>query len=286
MPGVERRPPKLLGVPHYVYARPLWWALKDTSGFRIQPENPAILAIQLRHQQLHGALLSPIDYARDYTMHRIIPDVAVSSRGKSNTILLAFEKGLRSIRTIAVNPAFTSEIVLTQVVLVEKYDIHPTFVPIASDTTRPQTDARLFVGDPVAFRNAPDAIDIVDEWTDMSELPYVHSLWVSRADALTASEIAAIVDAGKTGGSSFMELISKSLSTQAPPDESYEEHFSSFAYSFDEEKISGLTEFLRMAYYHGILHDVVDVKMHTIESKSTTLRTSLKKSLNFCPTTR
>jgi predicted solute-binding protein len=280
MPAVERAARKLLGVPHHVYTHPLWWLLKDHSGFQIQPDDPAHLAIQLRRQHLHGALLSPIDYARDYAVYRIIPHVAVSSRGKSNTILLTFAKGLRSIRTIAVHPASASEIVLTHVVLAEKYDIHPTFVPIASDTPQPQTDARLFVGDPISFRDVTDAIDIVDEWTDMSNLPYVHSLWVSRPDALTASEIAAIVDAGKTGGASFMDVISRSLTAQAIPAGSYEEFFSSFAYSLDEEEVSGLTEFLRMAYYHGILNDIADVKMHTMVSKSSTLLSSDSSTLN------
>lgn len=258
---------KILGVPQYIYTSPLWWALKEKPGFRIQSEIPANLAVKLRHKQLHGALLTPIDYARDYAMYRIIPHVAVSSRGRSNSILLTFTKGLRSIHTIAVNPTSTSEIVLTQIVLVEKYDLHPTFVPISPGMKHSQTDATLHVGDPTALPDSKDAIDIVDEWTDMSELPYVHSIWVSSADALTSSEMNTIVEVGRLGGSNPADVLTQALAqsgTVGWPTE----HFSSFEYSLDEEKVSALTEFLRMAYYHGILHDIADVKMHEFESDS------------------
>lgn len=259
MPSNESDSPKIVGVPKHVYAFPLWWNVREHPGFRIQSDIPANLAINLRYHNLHCALLTPVDYARDYAMYRIIPHVAVSSKGESKTILLTFSKKLHSLETIAVDPGSTSEIVLTQLVLAEKYNIRPTFVPTTHlNKERHRFDATLLVGDPAIVSDIPNAMDIVDEWGDISGLPYIHCIWASREDDLTSSEMRAIIDAGRVGSENPHEIIRTALNKP-----SHEEYLSNFEFSLNEEKTSAIGEFLRMAYYHGVLQDIPDVKLHS-----------------------
>lgn len=132
----EEQSPKILGVPSLSYTRPLWLPLRKRTEYNIHEDLPANLAIRLRNNSIHAALLSPTDYARDYAMYRIVPHAGVASKGESGTILLSFTKGLKSIQTVAVDPSSASEIVLCRIVLAEKYNISPSFVPVNTKLPR------------------------------------------------------------------------------------------------------------------------------------------------------
>ena len=238
--------PTILGVPTFLYAQPLWKPFQQHDGYSIRQDSSAQLALQLRNRTLDAALLSPIDYAKDYAEYRIVPRVGVSSKGETGTVLLLFPKGLKSIRTIAVDPSSTSEIVLCRIVLTEQYDISPTFVPVPGKLVAPHegTDATLLVCERPF--DVPGYLDLVGEWTDMTELPYVHSFWASREDDLSPRDIRLMIEGGGEANAVMTALDGEE----------------SFRYSFGGEETEGLWEFLRMAYYHGILQDIADVKFH------------------------
>ena len=239
----------ILGVPPHRFARPLWEPLRQHTGYSLQEDSPTKLAIQLRNHEIHSALLTPIDYARDYAIYRIAPRAGIASRGESRAITLSFTKGLRSIRTIAVEATSTSEIVLCQLVLAEKYDIHPTFLPLNAHLVKPysQSDATLFSGD--VQLSPTESLDLVDEWTDMTNLPYIHTMWVSRDTDLSPTDIERLIEAA-------VQAEQKKNGTTP------------FIYVLNEKALDGLSEFLRMAYYHGILQDIADVKFHSFDETS------------------
>jgi chorismate dehydratase len=237
---------KRLGIIAQAYAQPLFAGLKNRRDglFSLASRSPSELALSLRQHQLDGAFLSPIDYAKDYAMYRIVPEVAAVSRGESRTVLLLFKETARQITSIAVDPRSSSEIVLANVVLAEKYDLHPHLVPVAGtiDEALRRADAALIVGDAARLVDpSAKAIDLVDEWDDLTGLPFVHGFWVSRSEAFDPPELRAIIE-----------------SLDPSPSEE------SFDYLLDEEGISGIGEFFRLAYFHGILNDITDVKFHRL----------------------
>lgn len=245
---------KRVGIPPETFALPLSVPLKNRRDdlFTITEQSPAELAIALRKHQLDGALLSPIDYAKDYAMYRIVPGVGIASSGESQTILLVFHESIRDITTIAVDPHFTSEIVLASIILAERYDSHPKIVPFSGtvETMMQSADCALVVGNAaIRLSNHSTKIDLVDEWSDMTDLPFVHGIWVSREQDLTVREMEA-------------------LKYHDPPEKLPEEeirfldpsYFAYFQYDLNSEAVAGLIEFFRMAYFHGILNDITDVK--------------------------
>jgi predicted solute-binding protein len=238
---------KRLGIIAHRYAQPLFDGLRTCSEplFDVVEDTAAQLAMQLRQQQLDGAFLSPIDYAKDYSNCKIIPDVAAVSEGESGVILMLFHEQARELRTLAANPAMSSEIVLASIILSEKYDTKVTIVPsiLPVEESLQRADAYLAVGDvAAALRDRTNKLDLVDEWKDITELPFVHGMWVVREGGLTNQEIAAIRASSLQGGNN--------LSDGSQP----------ITYNFDERAVAALTEFYRMAYYHGILKDIPDVK--------------------------
>jgi len=254
---------KRIGVISHLYAQPLFSGFKGREHplFLAVEESPAQLAIKLRQKDLDGAFLSPIDYAKDYSMYRIVPEVAAISEGESGAIMLFFNENLARINTLAVHPENVSEIVLASIVLSEKFDIKPKIIPIIQgiEAGLQQADAFLAVGDEAFnLKDRTNKMDLVDEWKDITDLPYVHGVWVAREDALTKEEIKSLIEMGKNGASMLNE--NSAVESQ--------DSLMQFRYDLDENASSSLTEFFRMAYYHGILKDLPDVKFFHMDNNN------------------
>jgi predicted solute-binding protein len=235
---------KRLGIIAQTYAQPLFAGLKENKHFSLDTGLPAQLAIKLREKNLDGAFLSPIDYAKDYAMYRIIPKVAAVSTGESGSALLLFNENIRKIESLAVDPSSASEIVLASLILQEKYDARPKLIPTIADadTALRLSDAYLAVGDTaLKYKDRTNKIDLVDEWTDLTGLPFVHGVWVSREDILTGEEMKMIIDS--------VRLYDQDKNSG-----------SHFQFELTDQISESLTEFFRLAYYHGILQDITDVK--------------------------
>lgn len=254
--------PKVLGVPQYGYARPLWLGLRSRPEFSFVEDVPAQLAIKLRGRALTAALLSPIDYARDYAMYRIAPGAGISSNRHSRTVLLYFNKGLKEVRTIAASPASSSEIVLAEIIFAEVFNLRPAIVPMYGSCNEmlQKADAALVIdSESLLAGEDVEALDLVDEWSDISGLPYVHHIWVCREGDLATGEMRLLAEGARQWKTRLDEV------RENRDKEAIEAYFERFSFALANDALDGLMEFLRMAYYHGILEDVPDVKVHRLE---------------------
>lgn len=246
---------KRLGVVQHAFARPLFEAIssRGSPAFELVTGSSTDLAVKLRNKDVDAAFLSPIDVARDSSSYRILPGLAAASEGKSDAAVLLFHENARAISTVAADPGCSGEIVLTHLVLVEKFGTVPTLVPtsLAPLEALAKADAVLAVGDPaLALREKSNKVDLAEEWMDITELPFVHGVWAAREDVLTREEMDAIVSAGRRGAA----LIEGSIGREGS------EYFARFRYDLTERAQTSLTEFIRMAYYHGILTDIPDLR--------------------------
>jgi predicted solute-binding protein len=224
---------------------------------RITRGSPTELAVKLREGDLDAALLSPIDYAKQYSHCSILPDACMASKGESRAAVIVFHEQSRKLNSIAVDPGWSSEIVLAHLVLVEKYDIHPTIIPVTAsvDESLQHADGVLLVGDAaLAELNRPNTIDLVDEWLDVTDMPFVHGVWVVRDDALSEDDSLRLQHAVRA---SFEHL------TPAHDPE----YLSKFQYDLNDEVRAGVSEFFRMAFYYGILRDIPDIKLYRADSQ-------------------
>ena len=245
--------PARLGIISDRLAQPLFNLLREKNKFLLWENSPAELAIKLRRKELDGAFLSHIDYAKDYSMYRLLPQIAAVSRKESGAVLLIFREDARTIKKIGVDPAYESEIVLASIILTEKFEVRPQIIPTRSgiECLSQKADAYLACGDAaMKLREHRNKLDLVDEWQDITDLPFVHGFWVTREGALGKEEIDFIIRSGKEGATRFGQ--------SAEADGSGE--LSLFSYSFGETEIQAVSEFFRMAYYHGIIKDIPDVR--------------------------
>ena len=257
---------KRLGIIGSLYAQPLFQQLvQQMAGasppFELLKDVPTALALKLRQRQLDGAFLSPIDYARDYSDYGIVPAVGVISEGESGAVGLFFNENLRTVKTIATDASSGSEVILAHLILKEKYNIVPQILAVTGslDVALTNADAVLAIGDAArTMSQMLNKIDLVDEWTDLTGLPYVHGFWVGRDGMLAPFEISLLVESARSG--------EKNLEAMGPgPDRDYLAHFE---YDLGDQAVESLNEFYRLAYYHGILKDIPEVKFFELEKLS------------------
>jgi predicted solute-binding protein len=249
--------PKRLGVTTSLFASPLFAGLQKSPAphglVAVTADAPASLAIKLREKTLDAAFLSPVDYARDYQMYGVVPDCCVAAGHSAASAVIVFREHLRTVTTLAVSPSSASEIVLANILFREQFGGAPTMIPFygSLDDGLKKADGVLCVGDDArnALREQRPALNLIEEWYDNTDVPFVHGVWVSRPNALTPEETTLLSTSRDEGVGAI------------PLEESTRAYLSSFLYTLDDQVTAGLTEFFRMAFYHGILSDMPDLRI-------------------------
>jgi predicted solute-binding protein len=268
-----------LGVPEALYLRPLIQSL-DRPDIELHRALPAQLAIDFRDRPefLRGAFLSPLDYARHGANYQIVPGLCVSSSVPTGTIRLYINPNKKNISTLAVDIRVTSEIILARIILAEKFPNLPsetgtlTILPMMPDPRAmlAKADAALVVD---LFPSTPPtglfSLDLVEEWNDLTNLPYVHGMWIVREDRFTDDEVRTLLTAKEEGTAALTRLTTASISGLPLSEEELRRYFASFSYDMSDQHVESLTEFFRYAFYHGVLGDIPDLTFYTAASDPT-----------------
>jgi chorismate dehydratase len=257
------------GIPLYVYTKPLTYGLEHAAQeVALLADLSSQNALRLKSRELDVALLSPIDYARNSDQYLIVPNICVSSAA-GRTVLLHLREGLRRINTVAVDIGLTSELVLAKIVLSEKYDTDPQFIPMTPDinTMLAKADAALLVGGPALFSSldAARTIDLVEEWNDLTDLPYVYALWMSHRNLLTLGTVHSLKQSCEEGVRHMKEIALEASKNKHVSRQECEDYLSSFSFDLDDEAIESISEFYRYSFYYGVLGEVPEIKLYPQE---------------------
>ena len=269
-----------LAASNALYLKPLLFGLDRTESlFDLIIDIPANNAIKLSERSggIRNAFLSPIDYARHGGEYRIVPNICIASSNQTNTIQLVLKSNLHNIERIAIDVRFTSEIILAKIILSEKYQNQSThsklqFVPMMPDVDAmlAKADAALIVQDTpqVITRTGTFTLDLVEEWNDLTGLPYVHGFWVGREEELSKAEAQALFMA-KNSGVLLKSQIAQSVAQQQNLSLSeLTSYLSLFSYDFSEKEEESLTEFIHYAYFHGVIGDVPEILFFDVETRN------------------
>ncbi len=263
-----------LGVPDAAFVQPLVVGLDAADApFEIVRHTPAHLAVQFKDRipLFEGGFvfLSPFDYARYGAEYCIVPDVCVASSSATGTARLYINEGVGDIRTMAVDLRVTAEIILAKILLIEKFrnlstdvnDIRHVPVTTASETMLAKADAVLAMN--FGFELPPSAnafsIDLVEEWHDLTELPYVHGFWAGREDNVAVEDVQRLIRTKQEGVASLDLLATRIGRERNLSHEQVRAYLHSFSYTLGEAEGKSITEFIRFAFYHGILPDAPDL---------------------------
>jgi predicted solute-binding protein len=248
--------------------RPLRHGLEGHPLFSLLEFPPAHTAFKLRDHEVDIGFISPIDYARDSSTLTVVPDVGLWSQTGGKAVTVHFGTGVQDVATLAVDPAYASEVILAKIILSEEFDIDPQIVPVIGDleTMLGRADAALLVGDNALRESASqgDALDLIETWVQMTDLPYVHGIWCARERDLRQQHVSALQQSRREGTSCIVDIAARAAGSDMFPGFStdhLQEYLDRFSYDLPDDAIEGLKEFHHYAYYHAVLPDIPEITL-------------------------
>lgn len=225
---------------------------------------PARLNRLLAAARVQVAPCSSIEYARNAGRYRVVPGLAIASRGDVRSILLASRVPPAELGTcrVALPTASASSSVLAEILLRERWSAQPetTAFDQAVDDPLATFDAALFIGD-VALkrrRESPPGVhwtDLGGAWTDWTGLPFVYALWqVHAAPALdeAVAAAAAILLRARLAGLADLDALAQRYPDEFPPGrDALPGYWRSLSYTLDDESRRGLRAFFELAVRIG-----------------------------------
>ncbi len=197
--------PVRIGAVRYLNARPLTWALDaDPGRWTIRYDLPAVCSSLLDEGDVDLGLVPSIDFLQqpDY---RFVPGVGIGSRGPVASVALFTRLPVERIQSIALDTSSRTSVTLVRVLCKHRFGIAPQFVAHGPDLTSMvmAADAGLLIGDP-AFEADHLAlglrkIDLGEEWTAMTGLPFIYAAWTGRSGAVSSSDVEALQQAQRAG---------------------------------------------------------------------------------------
>ncbi len=201
--------PVRIGAVGYLNARPLTWALdRSPERWHVRYDLPAVCARLLYDGEVDLGLVPSIEYLRSEE-YRFVPGVGIGSRGPVASVALFTRRPMQEIRHVALDTSSRTSVTLIRVLCHHHFHIAPEFVPHGPDLAAMlrDYDAGLLIGDP-ALEADPRAlgatkIDLGEEWTAMTGLPFIYAAWTGRAGAIGADEVRSLQEAQTEGIASY-----------------------------------------------------------------------------------
>ena len=240
----------------YLNARPLVYGLDERPDlFDCRFDVPAKCASLLHEKSVDLGLIPSIAYFR-HADYRIVPDIAVTSAGPVRSVALFTDRPATSLRSIAVDASSRTAGALLRVLCAQWFDIEPTFVTLRPDlpTMLKRCDAALLIGDAALYQehelNGLDKVDLGEEWTAMTGLPFVWAYWVGREGVVSPEHLEALWAARERGLNCLDEIAEKFAPTGDEGealDIARTYLHESVAYALDDRARAGLKKFFDAA---------------------------------------
>lgn len=247
-----------LGAVDYLNARPLVFGLERCPGlFEIRFDPPSRCAQLLHDHAIDVGMIPTIEYCRG-PEYRIVPGMAIISRGAVASVALFARKPLASVRTIAADTSSRTSNALLRILCAERFGIRPDFRPMAPDPEGMLTscDAALIIGDPALYLEpravGVEKIDLGQEWQALTGLPFVWAFWAGRPGAVSPAATQSLVQARDRGVAASDQIADEYCGPAlAPLGRAYLRE--NIQYRLDPEDIAGLERYYELAARHGLI---------------------------------
>jgi len=269
---------KKMGAVSFLNTKPLIYGIEKNRfphNFELTKEIPSSLAVQLNAGKLDVGLIPSIAYAKNSPSLRIVPECGIIAHDQVNSIRLYFNKDLKDIRTVAIDISSMTSVVLTKIILAERFEMKPEFVAARPDLEKmlASADAALIIGDSALFKTgsvAKNYLDLAEEWKDMTSLPFVFAVWAGRPESIDMDDIQAIISS-KTLGQDNIDEVCREAAVEYRVDFSVVKSYLTENVQFDlgDQEIAGMRHFFELAYYHGALEYLPLLNFYPLEATTT-----------------
>ena len=251
--------PIRLGAVNYLNARPLVFGLElKTSLFSLRFDVPSKCAALLHEGSIDVGMIPSIEYLRGHDLYRIVPDLGIVSAGPVASVAMFSKVPVARIRSIAADTSSRTSNALLRILCTEHFGIDPAFVPMPPNVAEMLRghDAALLIGDPALFLDHAASgllkVDLGEEWTAMTALPFVWAFWAGRAGALLPSHVTALQAARDAGVFDSARIATEYCGPErAALGRAYLRD--NIRYTLGEPERAGLSRYYELAAKHGLV---------------------------------
>lgn len=213
---------------------------------------PSVCADQLASGEADIGIVPAIE------MHRQKLDyfrgTGIACHGAVRSILLLAKVPMREIRRLATDSGSRTSVMLSRILLEEKFGVRPELISRPADLAAMlgEADAALLIGD-AALRVDPEklpfeTLDLGAEWVALTGLPMVFAVWAGRREMIQERYSRAFVDSCRFGLEHIEEIVrSESESRKFPPALVREYLTSHIVFELGERDYRGLDLYLDRA---------------------------------------
>ncbi len=200
-----------IGAVTYLNTKPLIYQLDQLAPEAdLLLDLPSRLADQLSAGQLDVALIPIVEVFRG-NGYRILPNMAIASNGPVLSVTVFSKVPCSSIRTLALDEGSRTSAALVQVLLKNRYGCQLECRPFLMDQPIEECDADavLLIGDramKAALPGYPFSLDLGEEWTHWTGLPFVYAVWAVRPGVDLGTTADAMLEAKRRGIEAVAEI--------------------------------------------------------------------------------
>lgn len=268
-----------IGAVEYLNARPLVFGLEREPRFDVRYDLPAHCAALLHEGATDVGLIPSIEYLRPpagVESYRIVPGIAIASRGPVASVALYTTRPMADVRSIALDTSSRTSAALTRVLCARVFAIAPAFAPHGPGLARmlERCDAALMIGDKALLlasgtleiggvRRDVEKIDLGEVWTAATGLPFVYALWVGRPGALTPDDVRILRDV-RDAGVRQPDVVVREYFCGDPALQPIGARYlrENIKYYLDEDERAGLDLFYRYAAETGVVAEASALRFY------------------------
>jgi len=238
--------------------------VKGDPRFEIRKAVPSRVAEMLHAGEVDLGVIPSIEYAAgDYA---VVPGIAIASRGPVGSVRLFHRVPVQEIRRVALDTSSLTSAALARILLRERLGRDPEYVAMAPAVGRmlEAADAALVIGDPALYHDGDEPrIDLGEEWTRTTRLPFVYAFWAGRPGAVSPEQVG-LLQASLRRGLAAIPAIASNYNGFGPGRADVSESYlrENIVYTLDEAEAAGLREFYRRAHAMGIIPRVPELRFH------------------------
>ncbi len=249
-----------LTIPPNIFARLLAKSLSAFERFEIIETQPAMIVSEVESGKSELGIIPSYDLLQHAGLV-VSKKIGISFDGPLSNSFLYFKPSQRIMdKLFLTGDVTTNEIILSKIILLEKFGISlsPELTTGTPDFDRGNF---LVVGNKNfennLFENGVSFSEMVAEFIDY---PYVNFVLVSKHEIIL-TEIAQLEQkVDETVEDNLNKFLEESgLSREAKS--FIRSNFDSVYFEITHNEITGLTELLRLAYYHGIVKEITEINL-------------------------
>lgn len=255
---------------------PLYWGLIRSGALldvELTKDTPDRLNDALVAGDLDVGPISLVEYLRHADDLLVLPGLAVGSDGPVLSVNLVSTKPLDQVTHVALGSTSRTSVLLAQLLLEERHQVHPTYATMPPDLTAMllEADGAVLIGD-AALRAAHEAeqrglyvTDLGAAWKEWTGLPMVFAVWAARRE-FAEREPGAVKEVHDAFTRSLdlslrnvREVAEQAARWESLDADELERYFTTLDFRLGERQLRGLREFARRAAARGDWPEDVEV---------------------------